>query len=103
VVNTFWAGLDQYNPVGHAYLHGQGETAGQPGWPSSPRIEELRTQWLDAPDVAAQKKIAEEIQLQAFVDVPYIPLGQVLIATAYRDSLAGVLNGFVLFWNVKRA
>ena len=102
VFNTFWAGLDQYNPVGHAFLRGQGEAGGQPGWPSSPRIEELRTQWLDAPDVAAQKKIAEELQLQALVDVPYVPLGQVLIATAYRDSIAGVLNGFVLFWNVKR-
>ena len=84
VFNTFWAGLDQFNPVGHAFLRGQGEAGGQPGWPSSPRIEELRRQWLDAPDVAAQKKIAEELQLQALTDVPYVPLGQVL----HRDGVS---------------
>ncbi len=102
VFNTFWAGLDQYNPVGHVFLRGQGEKGGVPGWPSSPRIEELRQQWLDAPDVAAQKKIAEELQLQALQDVPYVPVGQVLAATAYRDTITGVPNGFAMFWNVKR-
>ncbi len=103
VFNTFWAGLDQYNPVGHAFLRGQGASGGVPGWPSSPRIEELRTQWLDASDVAAQQKIATELQLQALTDVPYAPLGQVLAATAYRDTITGVPNGFVMFWNVRRA
>ncbi len=102
VFNTFWAGLDQFNPVGHVFLRGQGEAGGVPGWPTSPRLEELRSQWIDAPDAAAQKKIADQMQLQAFVDVPYVPLGQSLAATAYRDSLTGVLNGFVLFWNVRR-
>jgi len=36
-------------------------------------------------------------------DVPYVPLGQYLQATAYRDSLVGVNNGFAMFWNVRRA
>jgi peptide/nickel transport system substrate-binding protein len=102
VFNTFWSGLDQLNPVGHAFLRGVGEAGGQPGWPSSPRLEELRAQWIDAPDLAAQKKIAEEMQLQALVDVPYIPLGQIFFTTAYRDTIAGVLDGFVIFWNVRR-
>lgn len=104
VFNTFWAGLDQFNPVGHAFLRAIGDAPGsQPGWPSSARIEELRQEWLDAPDEAAQKKLARELQLQALVDVPYVPLGQVLQATAYRSSLTGVLNGFVMFWNVREA
>jgi peptide/nickel transport system substrate-binding protein len=34
--------------------------------------------------------------------VPYVPLGQALGATAYRANLTGVLNGFVLFWNVRK-
>ena len=102
VFNTFWAGLDQYNPVGHAFLRGQGEAGGVPGWPSSPRIEELRAQWLDAPDLPAQQKIAQALQLQALEDVPYVPLGQVLAATAYRDTIIGVPNGFAMFWNVRR-
>jgi peptide/nickel transport system substrate-binding protein len=103
VFNTFWAGLDQFNPVGLAFLRGQGEAGGVPGWPTSARLEELRSQWIDAPDLASQKKLADDIQRQAFVDVPYVPLGQTLPVTAYRDSLTGVLNGFVIFWNVRRA
>ncbi len=103
VFNTFWAGLDQYNPVGHVFLRGQGAGGGVPGWPSSPRIEELRSQWIAAGDVPAQQKIATDLQLQALVDVPYVPLGQVLAATAYRDTIKDVPNGFAMFWNVKRA
>jgi peptide/nickel transport system substrate-binding protein len=104
VFNTFWSGLDQFNPVGHVFLRGMGEGPGAaPGWPSSPRIEELRQQWLDAPDMAAQKSLAADLQRQALIDVPYVPVGQVLQATAYRDNLSGVLNGFVLFWNVKKS
>ena len=103
VFNTFWAGLDQFNPVGHVFMRGMGEGAGAaPGWPSSPRIEELRQQWLDAPDLATQKSLARGLQIQTLTDVPYVPLGQVLGATAYRANLNGVLNGFPLFWNVRK-
>jgi peptide/nickel transport system substrate-binding protein len=103
VFNTFWSGLDQLNPVGHVFLRGMGEGAGAaPGWPSSARIEELRQQWLEAPNLAAQQALARDLQLQALTDVPYVPTGQVLGATAYRANLTGVLNGFVLFWNVRK-
>ena len=104
VFNTFWSGLDQLNPVGHVFLRGMGEAVGSaPGWPSSPRIEELRQQWLEAPDPAMQKSLARDLQLQALIDVPYVPTGQVMQPTAYRSNLTGVLNGFVLFWNVRKA
>jgi peptide/nickel transport system substrate-binding protein len=104
VFNTFWSGLDQLNPVGHVFMRGMGEAPGAaPGWPSSPRIEDLRQQWLSAPDLATQQSLARELQAQALIDVPYVPLGQELQATAYRSNLTGVLNGFVLFWNVRKA
>ena len=103
VFNTFWAGLDQFSPASHFFLRGQGKAGGVPGWPTSPRIEALRDQWLDAPDVAEQKKLAEALQVQALVDVPYVPLGQVLTATAYRPNVTGVLPGFVTFWNVRKS
>jgi len=103
VFNTNWTGLDQLNPVGHVFLRGMGEgTGAAPGWPSSPRIEELRQQWLDATDLATQKSLARDMQLQALIDVPYIPLGQVSQATGYRTNLTGILNGFPLFWNVRK-
>lgn len=101
VFNTFWSGLDQFNPVEHVFLRGNGKN-GAVGWPSAPKIEALRRQWIDAPDLAAQKKLAVQLQLQALRDVPYIPLGQFFPATAYRKDIADILNGFVIFWNVRR-
>ncbi len=98
---TYWAGLDQSNPVGHAFLRGNGKQA-LFGWPTAPKIEELRQQWIDAPDIAARRKLAEELQLQAFRDVPYVPLGQYFAATAHKKEITGILNGFVMFWNVRR-
>ena len=35
-------------------------------------------------------------------EVPFFPLGQLYQPTAYKKELSGVLEGFVLFWNVKR-
>lgn len=102
IFNTFWGGGDQFNPVAHTFMRGLGPAGGLPGWPSSAKIEALRNDWLDAPDLAAQKKIAEALQRQVFEDVPYIPLGQVLQPTVYKNSLSGVLGGSVVFWNLKR-
>jgi len=101
VFQTNWGGADQANPAGHVFLRGNGRDAA-PGWPSSPRIEELRDQWLRATDLAVQKQIAGQLQLQAFQDVPYIPLGQMITPTAYRANLTGMLEGVPVFWNIRR-
>ncbi len=101
VFHTFWSGLDQSNPVGHVFLRGNGKQ-GMMGWPSSPKIEALRSEWIAAPDLAAQQKLAQELQRQALIDVPYVPLGQTFSPTSYRKDIAGVLHGFVIFWNVHR-
>ena len=55
-----------------------------------------------ASDLALQKKIAAEIQIQAFQDVPYYPLGLYYRQSAYRANLSGVLHGIPVFWNVQR-
>ncbi|MDR3403224.1 MAG: hypothetical protein P4L99_12070, partial [Chthoniobacter sp.] len=101
IFQTSWGGVDQFNPAVHVFLRGNGRD-GLFGWPNSPRIEELRTAWFHAPDLAAQKEVCHQLQLQAFQDVPYVPLGQVLGPTAHRAELQGVLTGMPLFWNVRR-
>ncbi len=101
IFQTSWAGLDQFNPAGHIFLRANGRNAA-PGWPSSDKLEALRAEWFAATDLDAQKAVCEKIQLQAFQDVPYIPLGQTLPPTAYRADLTGVLDGLPLFWNVRR-
>ena len=95
-------GINEVNPAGHLWLRGNGRDAPS-GWPTSPGLEALREQWFQAPNLAAQQDIARKLQLQAFQDVPYIPLGQSVAPTAYRTDITGVLNGQPTFWNVRRA
>jgi peptide/nickel transport system substrate-binding protein len=102
IFHTGWSGLDMINPAGHVFLRGNGKVA-TVGWPNSPRIEELRETWFRAPDIGAQKVLAEQLQLQAFEDVPYIPLGQYFIPTAYQANLTGMLQGSPVFWNIRRS
>jgi peptide/nickel transport system substrate-binding protein len=98
---TAWAGIDMINPAGQLALRANGAEAWI-GWPDDPRLEALRQDWFVAPDLPAQQKVARDIQAEAFRFLPYLPLGQYLQATAYAKDLAGVLNGFALFWNVRR-
>lgn len=88
-------------PIGHVYLRGNGKAAAA-GWPDSPKIETLCGEWLNAPDIATQQTITEKIQLQAFEDVPYIPLGQYFQSVAYQANLTGVLRRIPVFWNMRR-
>ena len=101
IFHTSWSGLDQINPAGHIFLRGNGKAA-SPGWPDSPKLEALRDAWFKAPDLPAQQALAREMQMQAFQDVPYIPLGQYFQPTAYQKNLTGVLTGSPVFWNVRR-
>ena len=94
-------GLDLQNPSGNGFRV-SGET-GWFGWPNSPRIEELRGQWLNAEDLPTQQQIGRDIQRQWWIDVPHIPIGQWFQPTAYQDSLTGMLEGFPVFWGIKRA
>jgi peptide/nickel transport system substrate-binding protein len=99
---TAWAGADQINPAGHISLRANGDKAWF-GWPDDPKLEALRDQWFEAPDVAAQAAICAAMQQEALISVPYIPMGQYLQPTAYRANLDGVLSGFAIFWNVRKA
>jgi peptide/nickel transport system substrate-binding protein len=101
IFHTSWSGLDQINPAGHIFLRGNGKAA-SPGWPSDPKIEALRDAWFQAPDLPTQQGLTRELQLEAFQDVPYIPLGQYFQPTAYQANLTGVLHGSPVFWNIKR-
>jgi peptide/nickel transport system substrate-binding protein len=99
---TSWAGLSVANPGGHFPLRGNGASAWF-GWPTDPKIEALRDAWFDAPDVAAQKKVCEQIQRLAFEDVPFIPIGQWFQPTGYRTNVTDIVKcPNILFWNVKK-
>lgn len=95
-------GIIAVSPATQSYLRGIGAN-GPFGWPTSPKIEELRDQFLSATDPAEQKRLCDQIQVQAFQDVPYIPTGWWMQPFAYNKSLTGMLNGFPLFHNIKKA
>ena len=99
---TFWAGLDMFNPGVSQALRGHGQNAWF-GWPTIPRLEELRGAWFDAPDLAAQQRVAQDVQRVAFEEVPFLPLGQYFQATAYRRNISNVPKGFPMFWSVTKS
>jgi peptide/nickel transport system substrate-binding protein len=100
---TNWEGLDMSVPGSSQPLRGNGANAWS-GWPTFPRLEELREAWFDSPDQAAERRIAEEMQREALREVAFVPLGLTLQRQAYRRSLSGVVKGGpALFWGVRRA
>jgi peptide/nickel transport system substrate-binding protein len=73
------------------------------GWPADKKLEELREAWFSANDEKAAKRAADEMQLEAYKFVPYIPTAQFIIPTAYRSNLSGLIVAPVVFlWNVEK-
>jgi peptide/nickel transport system substrate-binding protein len=100
---TSWEGLNLADPGAHAPIGGQGEK-GWFGWYTSQKMEDLRSAWFDAPDLAAQKKVAEQIQMLVWEDVPYYPLGQGFQPLARRNGVTDIVRSpFPLFWNAKKS
>jgi len=98
---TAFNAYDFVDPAGHFPLRGNGQNAWF-GWPSVPRLEELRNAWFEAPDLEAQKKIAREMQTVAIDEVVYVPLGAYLSITAMRNNLQNRVSGPPIFWDIKR-
>jgi peptide/nickel transport system substrate-binding protein len=96
------SGMELMTPAGHLLLRGNGADAWF-GWPTAPKLEALRDEWFDAPDLDSQKRIAREIQTQSFQDVPYIPLGQYFTDSAYQRGLTDIRRGMPLPLNVRRS
>lgn len=94
-------GLDVLNPAVSFLARGDGAKAWY-GWPSSPRMEELRFAWFDAVDDKSRRAICEAMQLQVWSDAPYAPVGQVFQPGAWRRTVSGILDGIPKFWNVRK-
>jgi peptide/nickel transport system substrate-binding protein len=102
---TNWVAADVSNPVGNASVSGRGKNGGWFGWAEDAKIEELRDKFARSGSADEQKKLAAEIQKQAYEQVIYIPLGQYLIPSGWRKSLTGVVDGPAtpVFWNIDKS
>jgi len=103
IFHTWFSAPDFYSPAVNILVRGSGEKAWF-GWPTDPKIEELIDAWFKAPDLAAQKKLAADIQVEAYTnEIAYVPTGQFIVPTAYRKNVDGIIIAPVAFlWNVEK-
>ena len=103
IFHTWTSAPDFFSPAVNLPLRANGAKAWF-GWPTDPKIEELIDAWFKTPNLAAQKKLAADIQVEAYTnDVPYVPTGQFVVPTAYRKNLDGIIVAPVVFlWNVEK-
>jgi peptide/nickel transport system substrate-binding protein len=85
----------------HQFIRGNGET-GLFDWPRVPRLEALRNDWFDAPNLASPKAIAATIQTVAVDEVTYVPLGSHRSYTALRGDMTDRVPGLPIYWNIRR-
>ena len=95
--------VDYLDPLAAPAARGNGAKAWF-GWPNDPKLEQLHDAWMDAADPAERKKLATALQDEVFTEVPYVPLGQYFLSSAWRKNVSGFLKGPVpIFWNVAKA
>ncbi len=100
---TSFPAVDYLDPLSAPALRGNGGSAWY-GWPNDPKLESLHGAWLDAQDAGERKRIAADIQTEAFESAVLIPLGQYFQSAAWRSDLTGLLKGpMPVFWNVQKS
>ncbi|MEN3351075.1 MAG: peptide/nickel transport system substrate-binding protein [Bradyrhizobium sp.] len=102
---TNWVAADVADPIVNASITGRGKNGGWFGWAEDAKIEELRDKFARAGSAEEKKKIATEIQTEAYDQVIYVPLGQYTVPSGWRKSLTGVLDGPAtpIFWNIDKS
>ena len=102
IFHTWLVGPDMANPAINYPLRGIGEKSWF-GWPTDPKMEQLRDAWFDATDPGVQKKLIDDMQRHGWESVPFIPTAQFIIPTAYRTNISGLLISPIAFlWNVEK-
>ena len=103
-MHTWSLVLDNMLPPAAILVSGAGDKAWF-GWPSDPKLEELRTSaWVKAGSLEEQKKVAQEISKEAYQSIPYIVTGQFYPKTAFRSNVTGVpVSPVVFFWGVDKS
>ena len=98
--NSTYGGVDLRNPSVNSLLRGAGEQSWF-GWPTNPRLEELRSQWFLLTNPQEKVKVAHEIQVEAFKTLPYIPICYSYPPIAYSKKLTGVTRQPInSFWGI---
>ena len=101
IFSVYANGIDMISPLTHFYV--ASTCADYPGWSCDQRIPPLLAAFARAPDLAARKHLADEIQAIAYGLTPAVSWGQFTIPAAYRNTLKGLpQSSFPMFWNVEK-
>ncbi len=103
IIHTWGSTTAIGNPISQFFLRGVGN-AGWAGWFKDDLVEQLTEEWLLAATDQDRAGIADRLQDHAFQVLPFVPLGQFQIRSAYSRSITGVVEGTGIYpWNVRRA
>jgi peptide/nickel transport system substrate-binding protein len=98
---TYLGGFGNISPAPNITIRGNGKAAWF-GWPTEPKLETLYNAWFEAPDLATQKKICEQMQVEFWQNPTYAPLGMYDSPTAFHTTLTDVRDGWPQFYGVKK-
>jgi peptide/nickel transport system substrate-binding protein len=100
--NSTYGGIDLRSPIVNTLLRGAGAGSWF-GWPTNPKLEELRTQWFQLTDAGERVRVAQEIQVEAFKTLPYIPLCYSFNTVASSKKITGVTKSPIAsFWEIDK-
>jgi len=100
---TMGGPLGPANPVFHIQMSAACDKAWF-GWPCDSELERLRAAWIRETDPIKARWLVENIQLRGAQIVVYIPFGQYVSPSAWRDNLDGLLKvpETMVFWNIAK-
>jgi peptide/nickel transport system substrate-binding protein len=103
IFSTTATGLAFANPIEFSGHAATGER-GWFGWPANEAQEKLRDQWALAPTLEERKRVARELQRNAWDYVQHVYLGQFFRRSAWRKSITNVIGipEMVPFWNMEK-
>ena len=99
---TYLGGFGNISPAPNVAIRGNGLSAWF-GWPTNPKLDALYDTWFEAPDIAAQRKIIDEMQAVFWQDPPYAPMGMFDQPTAFHRYIQDVRDGWPQFYGLKKA
>jgi len=100
---TNWVIPEVWTPMVNPMINGRGKE-GWFGWPTDPKLEELRTAFTTAKTPDERKAAAAAVHQRAMEQVIYVPLGSYKAPAAMSKKLTGLVKAPVpLFWNLSKA
>ena len=98
---TAMTGTSNLDPTSNLGIRGTGKQAWF-GWPTNPTIEKLRTDWFYAATPEQRKALCQDIQVQVFDQVPYIPLGAIYKLMALRKGWIDFQEQGPVFYTMRK-